>query len=72
MPARVLERKPADPRYLACSLETRSEIVVPIISAGEVLGEIDIDSDQHAAFGAGDRLLLEDVAALLAEQLPAE
>src|SRR6185503_1659642 len=41
----------ADPRYLACSLETRSEIVVPIMSQGEVLGEIDIDSDHPAAFG---------------------
>ena len=42
----------ADPRYLACSIETQSEIVVPIMSGGEVLGEIDIDSDQPAAFGA--------------------
>src|SRR3954451_5374405 len=39
-----------DPRYLACSLETRSEIVVPILHDGEVLGEIDIDSDRLAAF----------------------
>src|SRR6476469_7538425 len=33
-----------DPRYLACSLETRSEIVVPIMRDQTVLGEIDIDS----------------------------
>ena len=52
----------ADPRYLACSLETQSEIVVPIMRGGEVLGEIDIDSDQPAAFGAADRALLEAVA----------
>src|SRR6185503_1454145 len=38
----------ADPRYLACSLETRSEIVVPILSGAQVLGEIDIDSDRAA------------------------
>ena len=57
----------ADPRYLACSLETRSEIVVPIIRAGIVLGEIDIDSDQPAAFDASDRELLQAVAAILAE-----
>ena len=42
----------ADPRYLACSIETKSEIVVPIMLGGEVLGEIDIDSDRLAAFGA--------------------
>jgi L-methionine (R)-S-oxide reductase len=59
----------ADPRYLACSIETKSEIVVPIMNGSEVLGEIDIDSDQPAAFGQSDRTLLEEVAGLLAEAL---
>jgi GAF domain-containing protein len=59
----------ADPRYLACSLETRSEIVVPILLRGEVLGEIDIDSDRPAAFGDADCVLLERVAALLAPRV---
>ena len=59
----------ADPRYLACSIETRSEIVVPIIHDGRVLGEIDIDSDTPAAFGAADRDLLESVADQLARRL---
>lgn len=63
----------ADPRYLACSIETRSEIVVPIMDIGpegeRVLGEIDIDSDQPAAFGPADRALLEHVAAALALRL---
>jgi GAF domain-containing protein len=57
----------ADPRYLACSIETKSEIVVPIMNGSEVLGEIDIDSDRPAAFGQADRALLEQVAALLSE-----
>ena len=58
----------SDPRYLACSLETRSEIVVPIrrLTDGRVLGEIDIDSDKPAAFTEEDRALLEDVARILA------
>ncbi len=59
----------ADPRYLACSIETRSEIVVPIMDADRVLGEIDIDSDRPAAFGPADRQLLEAVAAALAPKL---
>ena len=59
----------ADSRYLACSLETKSEIVVPIMSGSRVLGEIDIDSDQPAAFGPEDRRLLESVAALLVPAL---
>src|SRR5215470_15962772 len=33
-----------DPRYLACSLETKSEIVVPVFAKGSVVGELDIDS----------------------------
>ena len=56
----------ADPRYLACFPSTRSEVVVPIAHNGRVVGEIDIDSDQPAAFGAKDRELLERVAVLLA------
>ena len=43
----------ADPRYLACSIETKSEIVVPIMHGASVLGEIDVDSDRPAAFGDG-------------------
>jgi GAF domain-containing protein len=58
-----------DSRYLACSLDTRSEIVVPILLGDMVLGEIDIDSDTPAAFTAADRVLLERVAAALAEQM---
>jgi GAF domain-containing protein len=65
----VVDDVNADPRYLACSIETKSEIVVPIMRDGEVFGEIDIDSDQPAAFGAPDRALLEPVAALLADRL---
>ena len=51
-----------DPRYLACFLNTRSEIVVPIFSSGKVVGEIDIDSDKPAAFTAADRKFLEAIA----------
>lgn len=66
----VIDDVDADPRYLACSLETRSEIVVPILRGSEVLGEIDIDSDKKAAFGPADRDLLESVAAMLARKFP--
>jgi L-methionine (R)-S-oxide reductase len=65
----VVDDVNADPRYLACSLETRSEIVVPIARDGRVLGEIDIDSDVPAAFNQGDQDLLESVAAVLARKL---
>ncbi len=65
----------ADPRYLACSTDTRSEIVVPILrrrsdGTHEVLGELDVDSDRPAAFGASDKELLEAIAGLLATRFP--
>jgi GAF domain-containing protein len=65
----VVDDVSADPRYLACSTETRSEIVAPIMDGRDVLGEIDIDSDEPAAFGADDRALVEAAAALLAPRL---
>ncbi len=63
----VVDDVNADPAYLACSLETRSEIVVPIMRDGAVLGEIDIDSDVPAAFGPADRAFLERLATLIAK-----
>jgi L-methionine (R)-S-oxide reductase len=65
----VVDDVNADPRYLACSLETRSEIVVPIKREGRVLGEIDIDSNMRAAFTNEDRDLLEAAAELLAGKM---
>lgn len=67
----VVDDVNADPRYLACSIETKSEIVVPIMRDGRVLGELDIDSDTPAAFAGADRDLLEEVARLLAARLDA-
>lgn len=59
----------ADQRYLACSLATRSEIVVPIMDGSRVLGEIDIDSDHPNAFNEHDQALLERAASLIAGAL---
>jgi GAF domain-containing protein len=64
----VVDDVNADPRYLACFPSTRSEIVVPISYEGRVVGEIDIDSDRPAAFGADDREFLENVAVLISPQ----
>ncbi|HMD15818.1 MAG TPA: GAF domain-containing protein [Terriglobales bacterium] len=58
-----------DSRYLACSLETKSEIVVPVFVHGEVAGELDIDSHFPAAFGDEDRKLIEYCAQLVGKRL---
>jgi L-methionine (R)-S-oxide reductase len=61
----VVDDVKKDSRYLACSLETKSEIVVPVFAHGEVVGEFDIDSHFLAAFTAEDRELLEYCARLV-------
>jgi len=61
----VVDDVDADERYLACFPSTRSEIVVPIVYEGRVVGEIDVDSDRPAAFGEADRAYLERVAVLI-------
>lgn len=55
-----------DARYLQCFLNTRSEVVVPILRDGMPIAEIDIDSDQVDAFRPTDKDFLEFVAADLA------
>jgi GAF domain-containing protein len=65
----VVDDVHSDPRYLACSIETRSEIVVPIRVRGKVVGELDIDSHQPAAFRAEDRNLVEACAALVGQYM---
>lgn len=53
--------------YLACSPETRSEIVVLIRDGdGTIHGQLDLDSDREAAFGPRDRRELRTVADWLA------
>ena len=54
--------------YLACSLETRAEIVVLIRRGSEIFGQIDIDSDRENAFTDEDESLLSLVADLLARR----
>jgi L-methionine (R)-S-oxide reductase len=61
----IVEDVSRDPRYLACSIETRSEIVVPIRANGKIVGEIDIDSHTLNAFGEDDRSFLESCADVL-------
>ena len=68
----VVDDVGSDPRYLACSLETKSEIVVPVFVHGKVAGELDIDSHFPAAFGPDDRELIEHCAQLVSKRLESE
>jgi L-methionine (R)-S-oxide reductase len=67
----VIDDVNADPRYLACSIETRSEIVVPIRANGQIVGEIDIDSHNLKAFAEDDRDFVEKCAAIFGKLMEA-
>lgn len=55
------------PGHIACSSESRSEIVVPIFAtSGSVLGVLDIDSRELSTFDDTDRRYLEAIVALMA------
>ncbi len=59
-----------DPRYLACFLETRSEIVVPIRADGLIIGEIDIDGKRVGEFDDSDKEFLEELSELISHEWP--
>src|ERR1700689_2978695 len=61
----VVDDVSKDSRYLACSLETKSEIVVPVFAHGKVVGELDIDSHFAAAFAPDDQSFVQHCAALV-------
>jgi L-methionine (R)-S-oxide reductase len=64
----VVDDVSKDPRYLACSLETKSEIVVPVFAHGEVVGELDIDSHFAAAFTPEHQELVQHCAMLVGKK----
>lgn len=66
----VVQDVSKESNYLACSLTVRSEIVVPILRDGKVLGELDIDSHSLAPFTSADREFLEAVCDCLSPVLP--
>ena len=57
------------PGHIACSLLSKSEIVVPVIAHGEVLGVLDIDSDELATFDETDRIYLEKLVDVLVKTI---
>ena len=65
----IVEDVTADPRFLACSPHTKSEIVVPLMDGGMVLGEIDIDSNQRGFFSSDDKKMFEEIAATIVSRL---
>lgn len=53
------------PGHIACSSLSRSEIVVPLIHRGKVVGVLDVDSDEYGSFDDTDREWLEKLVMLI-------
>jgi L-methionine (R)-S-oxide reductase len=53
------------PGHIACSSASRSEIVIPIMHEGEVVGVLDVDSEELNAFDTVDQVYLEQVVSLI-------
>lgn len=52
------------PGHIACDADSRSELVVPLLHAGQVIGVLDIDAPVPERFSAADQALIEQLAAL--------
>lgn len=55
------------PGHIACSAESKSEIVIPIFNGGVVSAVLDVDSDKFANFDDTDKHYLEKVCKLISE-----
>ncbi|RZV52607.1 MAG: GAF domain-containing protein, partial [Sphingomonadaceae bacterium] len=65
----LVEDVHAFPGHIACDAASESEVVVPLIKEGELLGVLDIDSPSKARFDAADKEGCERLAAILVEAL---
>jgi GAF domain-containing protein len=63
----VVEDVHAFPGHIACDAASRSEVVVPLLAAGSLVGVLDLDSPDRARFDDEDRAGLEEVARLYVE-----
>lgn len=58
--------------YIACSLDVKSEIVVPIYDEESLVAQLDIDSSETSAFSAEDEMILEALCYSIGAQLGPE
>jgi GAF domain-containing protein len=55
--------------HIACDADSRSEIVVPLVKSGKLLGVLDIDSPIADRFSAADQEMLEAVARIYLDSI---
>jgi GAF domain-containing protein len=57
------------PGHIACDVESRSEIVVPIIKNGNLFGVLDLDSTEYNSFNETDKKYLEELVSFLSKEI---
>ena len=67
----VVEDVNAFPGHIACDAASRSEIVVPLVSGGSLLGVLDVDAPRVGRFDEEDRRGLENVAGIVSRTIGA-
>lgn len=60
----------AFPGHIVCDPDSRSELVVPLLSSGELIGVLDVDSPVPARFAKADQQRIEQLCAVFCELLP--
>ena len=65
----LVEDVHAFPGHIACDSASNSEVVIPLIRGGELLGVLDLDSPKHARFKPVDARGLEALAKIFVESL---
>jgi L-methionine (R)-S-oxide reductase len=63
----VVQDVSKEENYLSCSMNVKSEIVLPIIREGDIIGELDIDSHSSSPFTVNDERLLSRVCEIVAQ-----
>jgi len=60
----LVEDVHAFPGHIACDAASRSELVVPLIRKGKIIGVLDLDSPSPKRFDTDDQAGIEKVAAI--------
>jgi L-methionine (R)-S-oxide reductase len=65
----LVEDVHAFPGHIACDSASNSEVVIPLLRRGELLGVLDLDSPEHARFTPADARGLERLARVFVDSL---
>lgn len=63
----VVDDVTTEDNYLSCSVDVKSEIVVPIMKGEKLIGELDIDSHQKSGFSDIDEEILDEICSAVAQ-----